>query len=90
MIDFATLGKPRTSKYSSRQEEIDGEFADSANWIGIEMDITEIRPFVWCKNKKETHQTIINADKYNVSRVEAITSKIQRCSWINKKQIQIL
>ena len=34
-------------------------------------------------------QTIINANKYHDNREEAITSKIEQCTWINKHQIEV-
>merc|ERR1711954_185164 len=45
--------------------------------------------FVWCKNRAESIQTILFADKYTRHRKKAIKFKVERNMRVNSSQIKI-
>ena len=51
--------------------------------------MAEVRKCVWCDNKSESDHTIINAHKYDDSRIESIKIKVESNMHINKQQIKI-
>ena len=53
------------------------------------MTMEDIRKFVWCGNKHESHFTLINMDKYDPHRKKSIGFKVEQALWINRQQILI-
>ena len=54
------------------------------------MSIEDIKKHLWCKAKKESDYSIINADRFDRYRRHAISDKIQKNLAINARQIQIM
>merc|ERR1712081_17399 len=90
MLDLENMQK-KQSKYKSQKEEIVDKFDDANNWLGLKMEIEEVRKYTWNHktNKKESDHTILYGDAYKDDREEAITAKLEQSAWINKKQIVI-
>lgn len=88
MINLENLLKKK-NVYNSRKEEVEDKFNDARNWLGLVMDIEDIRRYTWSYKVKESDQTILNAHCYNDNRLEAITAKLEQSAWINKRQITI-
>ena len=65
MLNLNDLGKPKSNKYKSKEEETTGEFGQAAHWIGIIMEEDDFTKFVWCDNRNKSLQSILNADKFD-------------------------
>merc|ERR1711954_202956 len=90
MLNLEKLHKTQT-KYNSQKEEVVDKFYDANNWLGLKMEMEEVRKYTWNHKtaKKESDHTILYGDAYKDDREEAITAKLEQSAWINKKQIVI-
>ena len=63
------LNKP---KYSDYKVEVETEFTESNNWVGIQMKIQDFIKCVYCESKQEKEQTLLYAHKFDPNHVQAI------------------
>ena len=54
MINLENLLKSQ-NKYSSRKEEVESNFDDADNWLGVKMEIKEVRKYTWSHKKQESY-----------------------------------
>ena len=81
--------KKTTKAYATYTEEVEDKFEDALSWLGIHMDIQDIRRCVYCDDKRESDQTLINADRFDKARRNAIKIKFEKYAHINQCQIDI-
>ena len=69
IFDFDSFRKQSSKKsYSNVKEELKSEFDEAGNWVGICLEMEELRKFVWCEFcKQESDQTLVNAHRYDKS-----------------------
>ena len=44
------LGKKEKPKFQSEDEEVETRFEEALHWLGIRMEMGEIRAHVWCQD----------------------------------------
>ena len=47
------LGKKEKPKFQSEDEEVETRFEEALHWLGIRMEMREIRAHVWCQDKQD-------------------------------------
>ena len=91
LLNLDNLGKKPGKAHSIVKEELEEEFEEAGNWVGIRLTIEELQKYIWCKfRKQETDQTLLFAHRYDKDRRETIAHKIEKFLWIHSSQVEIL
>lgn len=74
------VGKTSGKTYTSKKAEINNEFSEAGWWLGLFMEMSELRKFVWCDKREDSDQSILFADMYNNNRHKAIKYNVEKIS----------
>merc|ERR1711954_182249 len=92
LINLDKINKRKTKEFDSRKEEVVDKFSEANWWFGVKMELDDFRKFIWShkKNRKENDISILQADKNDKYRKQAIKFKVDRNLWINSDQLDII
>merc|ERR1711954_578365 len=92
LINLDEINKKRTKEYASRKEEVIDKFSEANWWFGVKMELEDFRKFIWShkKERRENDISILQADKNDKQRKQAIKLKVEKNLWINSDQLEII
>merc|ERR1711954_342226 len=92
LIKLDEINKKTTKEYASRKEEVIDKFSEANWWFGVKMELEDFRKFIWShkKERRENDISILQADKNDKQRKQAIKLKVEKNLWINSDQLDII
>merc|ERR1711954_467238 len=92
LINLDEINKKVTKEYASRKEEVIDKFSEANWWFGVKMELEDFRKFIWShkKERRENDISILQADKNDKQRKQAIKLKVEKNLWINSDQLDII